>query len=64
MMTSLVLSYLVSSAPSLGQSYVLQGLFKISSPSHGFPSLLFGGTHYLYIVYVPPPQLTVHYDQS
>ena len=38
-------------------------LVKTSNPSQGFP-FFFGGTHYLYKVDVPPPQETVHDDQS
>jgi len=46
-----------------GHGSSLHGLVSISNPSHGNPPFL-GGTHYLYIVYIPPPHANEQSFQS
>jgi len=53
----------LASSPLLGHGYVLHNLSRTAFPSHGLPSPL-GGTQALYKVCLPPPQATVHDDQS
>ena len=49
----------------LGHDPSLQGLFAKGSPAHGWPPLLGAGlSHFLFLMLVPGPQVTLHALQA